>query len=961
MRTTHLHGCLAASLLAALPHGATQGGEKDEAPAGRGYVAIQAGTIHVVEDGRVVEDGTILIKDGRIQAVGADVAIPLDARVVDYGPDAVVIPGVVAADSSFGSGSPSERTADPAIRAIDNFDFYAENASALEAGVTTVYLNPTDARLIGGEGAVVKLAGDDFEHRTLAAPATVDCAIHAPARNTPGYWDPPVPATVDVGIGYAKEQLPKTAMGAIVAFHELLDAAQGKRPTGEYGPHAVQALADLLGGGTPWRITAQTEDEIRAVLAFAGARDVQVVLEGARDAGYLADEIAAAGVPVVYSLPWSPSGRGIDRGKDEDDRWPRYDVPAKLVAAGVRVAITAPSVGDIFFAAAVASQGKLDPAAALRAITLTPAEIYGVADRVGSLSPGKDADLVVLNAPPISLGASVRATWVDGELAWSFETTGARAKAAKEGDLYRETVAIQVDELHLGDGRVLSPGQVIIRNGKITSVSEGHATPAGARIVRGAAAMPGIVDALGHLGLEGSSKVPGADTELKSLVAPGDATDRRVAKAGVTTVALAPRGTNGGGTPVMAYKPAAREFDRQIVADPAAIRLQWTDGNDRRNSGKDVRDLLEKAKEYRKEWAEYEEAIASWTPPAPEQKEEAEEEAKSSDEGEKTKDVGDKDDEDDKKSKKKKKKKDEEEVEPDPITGVWTAAVARPPLADAARLRMQVQMTVEDGGGPITGNLRCAALTEGLVDVEGYYDAEARSVSLKGLGSQGWITLAAEYAEGKLTGAFTLGPETIDVEIERESREFVVASRSERRRVEKPDEPKGKPKEPKLDAKLEPLRRAMDGKTAVIVNVDRDDEILGCVDAFARYGIEPVLYGAGGIERVATRVAGRIQGVIGAGAAVSLQEAGIPFAFHSQAEEGAADLPLLAMYAVANGMSPSAALRALTADAADMLSIGEHVGRIAAGRAGDVVLLDGPPLAPGTSVLRVWVNGIEVE
>jgi len=140
------------------------------------------------------------------------------------------------------------------------------------------------------------------------------------------------------------------------------------------------------------------------------------------------------------------------------------------------------------------------------------------------------------------------------------------------------------------------------------------------------------------------------------------------------------------------------------------------------------------------------------------------------------------------------------------------------------------------------------------------------------------------------------------------------------------------------------------------------------------YGTPLRLFEATGIESVLAGVAGRIKGVLLSHTVrapavgtdthstyASVQEAGIPVAFHSEAEEGAADLPLMAMYAVANGMSPAGALRALTSDAADMLSIGERVGRIAPGHDGDVLLLDGPPLAPGTSVLRVWVNGVEVQ
>ena len=91
-----------------------------------------------------------------------------------------------------------------------------------------------------------------------------------------------------------------------------------------------------------------------------------------------------------------------------------------------------------------------------------------------------------------------------------------------------------------------------------------------------------------------------------------------------------------------------------------------------------------------------------------------------------------------------------------------------------------------------------------------------------------------------------------------------------------------------------------------------------------------------------------------------LQAAGVPVAFHSDAEEGAIDLPLAASYAIVNGMSPAGALRALTSDAAAMMSIADRVGRLESGLDADVLLLDGPPLEPSTSILRVWVNGREV-
>jgi imidazolonepropionase-like amidohydrolase len=192
-----------------------------------------------------------------------------------------------------------------------------------------------------------------------------------------------------------------------------------------------------------------------------------------------------------------------------------------------------------------------------------------------------------------------------------------------------------------------------------------------------------------------------------------------------------------------------------------------------------------------------------------------------------------------------------------------------------------------------------------------------------------------------------------------------------------PEEPKGKPKAPREDKKLEPLRRALEGQAAVVVAVERAHEILDCVEAFEAVGLRPILLGAGEAVQVADRIAGRVAGILLDPRVVTegveeergyrlrnryadLQSAGIPVAFRSEAEGGAADLPLMAAYAVAHGLSPIGAVRALTADAARMFAIDDRVGLLATGRDGDVLLLDGSPLELSTGVQRVWVAGREV-
>ena len=527
--TRYLLAALAAASLASATTPSETTERSEAAPSGDGAVtvAIQAGTVHTVS-GTVLSGGaTVLVRQGRIVAVGAELEIPSDAAVFDYGPDAVLIPGLVAPLSGYASGTGSLRTADPDLRAVDGFDFFSANASALSGGVTSLYITPARNRLIAGLAAMVKTTGADRERRILSSAAAVHGTITSAARNLAGYWVPPVPPTVDVGMGGAIPQLPRSLMGARVALRELVGGEPAGGTVALYGGASAR-LAELLGRGVPLNIEAESGAEIRSLLGFVAETGVACVLHGASEAGDLAEEIAAAGLPVVYELPFTPSLGGVDRGEGPDAFWPTFDVPARLAAAGVSVSIASGSMRDLRFAAALASQGGLDEAEALRAITLTPARTFGVADRVGSLAPGRDADLVVLNGPPLETTSTVIATWSDGELAWKAHETTA--------------TVIEVAELHVGDGEVLRPGQVLLLDGVIADVGRRVSHPRGATVVRGWAAMPGIVDALGHLGLEGSSRAPKTDFELSTLIAPGDDLDRRVASRGITTVAMSPRG-----------------------------------------------------------------------------------------------------------------------------------------------------------------------------------------------------------------------------------------------------------------------------------------------------------------------------------------------------------------------------------------------------------------------------------
>ena len=115
--------------------------------AGGDSVALKAGTVHLVEGGQVLEGGaTVLVEDGKVVAVGKNVTVPRGTTVIDYGAHAVLVPGLVSADSNYGQTVSSERTADPSLRAIDQLDPYSDLWSALVHGVTTTYVAPARGR-----------------------------------------------------------------------------------------------------------------------------------------------------------------------------------------------------------------------------------------------------------------------------------------------------------------------------------------------------------------------------------------------------------------------------------------------------------------------------------------------------------------------------------------------------------------------------------------------------------------------------------------------------------------------------------------------------------------------------------------------------------------------------------------------------------------------------------------------
>ncbi|MGH7556173.1 MAG: amidohydrolase family protein [Gemmatimonadota bacterium] len=368
-------------------------------PAAAQEIAIVGGTVHPVS-GPPIQGATVLIRDGRIAAVGTDVEVPASAQIIDA-TGTVVTPGLFDPWSSIGlvevdqvRSTNDDRLADDEDIVTAAFDpLYGLNPRstlipwARLGGVTTVATGPRGG-LIAGQASVIDLAG------TSAAEMI---------------GEPKVAMVATFGeTGAARAGGARG--GAALRLQEVLEdarfwaahrAAYDSGDSRELSESRLDfaALQPVLEGRMPLLVEVHRASDIVAVLALAREYGFRPVIVGGSEAWMVAGELAAAEVPVILkpltSLPSSFERLGA-----------RFDNAARLAEAGVAIAFSsfenhrAPTIAQ---EAGNAVRFGLSPAVALRAITLTPAEIYGVADRYGSLEPGKVADVVVWSGDPLEV------------------------------------------------------------------------------------------------------------------------------------------------------------------------------------------------------------------------------------------------------------------------------------------------------------------------------------------------------------------------------------------------------------------------------------------------------------------------------------------------------------------------------------------------------------------------------
>ncbi|MFO0810799.1 MAG: amidohydrolase family protein [Gemmataceae bacterium] len=530
----------------------------------------------VVRDGKIIEMGT-----------GDKLPLPAGATVHDLG-DVTIIPGLVVAETTLAEkGRDDLMTLTPHYRAADGYDPYADYSAVLAGGVTTVQISPGKARLLPGQGSVVKLAGDATK-RIVRAEESLRVMLGNGFRNAPSIYEPPVGA-----MSVAKPLLPTRAQPAgslAEAVATLRATFQAARADAKADPF-LKAVAEAGTAKKPLRVSAPAAADLRAALTLADEFDLKLILVEPDTIAPYRDKLSTLTKRVagVVLNPGVRPGTVADAPAD-GDKSPAL-VAKELRAAGLRIALKPVADADLkellYLAGLLTTQ--LTPEQALATITSDAAAMLGVGDRVGSLEPGKDADFVVLTGSPFELHTRVKAVYVNGTAV--YET----APAAK-AHVVRGTRIIT------GTGETLAGGAVLIEGRTIRAVGTGVSIPADAETASfptGAYIVPGFLDLANGLGLGGPLTQAAISTKLGDRLVNGDPQVAIARQGGVTTALLSAGGTQPG--PVLAFKMGETP---RAVKDPVAIRFAIR-GN-LTTAGPQLRDQLRAAKAYHEGWAKYE-------------------------------------------------------------------------------------------------------------------------------------------------------------------------------------------------------------------------------------------------------------------------------------------------------------------------------------------------------------------
>ena len=387
------------------------GAEKKPSAAPDPVRAFTGATVLPVS-GPPVVDGVVVVDGGKIVAVGprATTLVPAGAEVVDCA-GKTIMPGLVCTHSHIGSpaGGDASSPIQPEARVLDAIDIRDPSvARARAGGLTTVNIMPGSGHLVSGQTVYLKLrAGRTVEDLAVRNPDGTPAGGLKMANGTNSLREPPFPGTRGKSAALVRQEFLKARDYQRKIAEAAGDAA--KLPDRNLG---LETLVEVLDGRRVVHHHTHRADDILTVLRLKQEFGFQVVLHHVSDAWQVADEIAAAGVGCSIINLDSPGGKLEARDID-------WKNGAELVRRGVVTAVhTDDPINDsrwMLRSAALSVRGGMSREQAIESVTLAGAKLLGLDARLGSLDPGKDADLVVLSGDPLSIYTRVLETWVDGD------------------------------------------------------------------------------------------------------------------------------------------------------------------------------------------------------------------------------------------------------------------------------------------------------------------------------------------------------------------------------------------------------------------------------------------------------------------------------------------------------------------------------------------------------------------
>ncbi|GAB3668571.1 amidohydrolase [Zhihengliuella somnathii] len=371
---------------------------------------------HVVPIEGAPFDGTVVVEDGRIAEAGPETA-PRGSIIDAEGQ--WLLPGFVDAhvhlgmhpEGEVGSTADVNETTDPvtaAVRAIDAVDPCDPGFDdALAGGVTTVNVNPGSGNPIGGQAVAMHTHGGIIDDMVLRSPSGLKSALGENPKRVYG----------------EKKQTPSTRLGTAMVIRKAFTDAQNYMARQEAGERVdvdptLEALALVLKRRIPWRQHAHRADDIATALRLADEFGYDLVLDHGTEAHVHGERIAERGIPVLIGPLFTTKSKVELRARSLAN-------PGRLARAGVEISIITDHpvipINFLVHQATLSVKEGLDPETALRALTINPARVLGLADRIGSIAPGKDADLVLWSGDPLDVMQRARRVFIGGRTVMEYD------------------------------------------------------------------------------------------------------------------------------------------------------------------------------------------------------------------------------------------------------------------------------------------------------------------------------------------------------------------------------------------------------------------------------------------------------------------------------------------------------------------------------------------------------------